>query len=75
MMRIECPRGCSGGSSNRQHSLTDIQIAKISDRIDRQALDPLRPLRCSYCGCVHIDDLGARRVIGTLRDEWVPMEI
>lgn len=75
-MLLECPRGCNGGSSNRQHPMTDIMLAKINDQRSAELMkthaSTLR--RCSDCGCVHIEANSGRRVLGTYSDDgWKPV--
>lgn len=66
-MRILCcPTKCSGGDSTRQHPLSDGQLAKLSANARVKIESARGAMRCSYCGCVHVDHDGKRLSLGSL---------
>lgn len=48
-----CPEKCSGGYADRQHALTDQQLAELDDST-RQRIGQSTPTRCNYCGTVYL---------------------
>ncbi len=74
---LVCPEKCSGGYSDRQHDLTDLQVTKIDGTAKRMIDQDGGGSRCSYCGAVYV---GGGPTLGFLNDEilgsgWHPKGI
>ena len=62
-----CPDQCSGGRPDRQHQLTEGQLAKLSEAA-REAIKASRGTvyRCNYCGCVYLREVSGTTKLGDL---------
>lgn len=65
----KCPKKCSGGNSTRQYELTEGQLKQISESAKLAINASRRPAyRCSYCGCVYINESSGARSLGSLNN-------
>lgn len=62
-----CPDHCSGGNHSRQHELNNNQYAQLSDSAKNEiSITKGKAYRCSYCGCVYLEEKDGNRKLGDL---------
>lgn len=62
-----CPQNCSGSNSARQHELTEGQFRRVSASAKAVVAElKCHAYRCSYCGCVYMNELSNTRILGSL---------